>query len=420
MRNVADFLLRNWPLKLGAAVLATVLYGGVVLSETTRTWSPQVPIEIINPPRDAAVLTALRPVTRIEYRAPIDVASRLTSGSFRAFVDLSGVRPEVGGEPVSVPVQLESVDDGVQITDYGPKTVDVQVDPVVTRELTVRVDSGQIPEGLDVGPAQADPPTVALRGASTRIASVTTATARVAVDASALNVDQEVDVVPLDGAGTLVTGVDVTPPRVRVRIEVARQISTATLPVAPQLSGEIDQGYQLGHVTVEPLTVVVSGEAPAVEQLSSVPTAPIELGGRTGTIELAVELAPPPEVTVNGSESVKITLEIVPAPGSRTYETGLTLVGARPDLTYALSTPSVLVKLAGTVPVLDAIDASEVGALVDVTGLGPGRRELAVRVDAPAGVEVGAVAPETIIVDIVALPQEPSLPLPTDSPSPSP
>jgi YbbR domain-containing protein len=326
----------------------------------------------------------------------------------------------VGGEPVSLPVQLESVDDGVQITDYGPKTVNVQVDPVVTRELTVTVDSGQIPEGLDVGPAQADPPTVVLRGASTRIASVTTATARVAVDASALNVDQEVEVVPLDESGTLVTGVDVTPPRVRVRIEVARQISTATLPVAPQLSGEIDQGYQLGPVIVEPLTVSVSGEAPAVEQLSSVPTAPIELGGRTGSIELEVDLAPPPEVTVNGPESVKVTLKIVPAFGSRTYETGLTLAGARPDLTYALSTPSVLVNLAGTVPVLDSIDGSEIQAVVDVTDLGPGRRELVLRVEAPADIEVVAVAPESIIVDIVALPQEPSPAPATDSLLPSP
>lgn len=420
MRNVAGFLLRNWPLKLGAVALATVLYGGVVLSESTRTWPGQVPIDIINPPRDAAVLTVLPPLTRIDYRASIDVANRLTNGSFRAFIDLSRVQPEVGGGPVSVEVQLVPVDDGVQIVDYGPKAVNVQVDPVITRVVRVTVKSGVIPGGLDVGPAQVEPRTVTLRGASTRLMSVQSATARVTVDASALNVDQEVDVVPLDETGTVLPGINVTPPRVRVRIEVARQISTATLPVAPQVSGEVARGYQLGPVRVEPLTVSVSGEAPAVEGLSSVLTAPIDISGRNGTFETEVDLVPPSEVTVNGPESVTVTLEIVPAAGSRSYETALTLAGARPDLAYALSVPSVLVNLSGNVPLLDALDAGDVQARVDLTGLEPGRHQVSVAAEAPVGLRVESMAPGSVVVEIAALPQEPSFAPVSTSPSTSP
>ena len=39
VRRVTDFLLRNWPLKLGAIILATVLYSGLVLGQNVRTWT---------------------------------------------------------------------------------------------------------------------------------------------------------------------------------------------------------------------------------------------------------------------------------------------------------------------------------------------------------------------------------------------
>ena len=35
MTRYLRFLIHNWPLKLAAIVLATLLYGGLVLSQTT-------------------------------------------------------------------------------------------------------------------------------------------------------------------------------------------------------------------------------------------------------------------------------------------------------------------------------------------------------------------------------------------------
>ena len=51
MRRALDFLLRNWPLKLGAILLATVLYSGLVLAQNVRTWTGQVPVDF-DPPAD--------------------------------------------------------------------------------------------------------------------------------------------------------------------------------------------------------------------------------------------------------------------------------------------------------------------------------------------------------------------------------
>ena len=74
----------------------------------------QVPIEVLNPPANAAVLDVLGNVTNIRFRAPVDAASQLTNGSFRASVDLANVKAQPGGATVDVPVNLFAIDQRVR------------------------------------------------------------------------------------------------------------------------------------------------------------------------------------------------------------------------------------------------------------------------------------------------------------------
>lgn len=417
MRRLAAFLFRDRALKAGAIALATVLYGGVVLSENTRTWPGQVPIEILGPPPDAALLNALEPVTDLEYRAPLEVASRLTDGSFHASVDMSEVVVTPGGSMVSLPVRLVAVDGDVEVVRYAPESVVVQIDPITSREIPVTVDDGVIPEGIRVGPAVVGPRTVTLRGAASRVTGVRTATARVAVDASAINVDQEVDVVPLDDAGVQVPGIVVEPARVRVQIEVARQLAFATLPVWPRLTGEIATGHVLRSVAADPLSVTVSGEEPQVTALGGVETQPIDITGLTGKVEIQTGLVLADELTVTTGDPVTVTLEIVPAEGTRSYEAGIVLAGARSDRVYTLSAPFVTVTLSGSVPVLGELSPTDVVASVDVTDLTDGSNEISVQIDPPDGLELVAISPATISVGVTVAPTEVS---PAPSPSASP
>ena len=117
--------LRNWPLKLAAIGLATVLYAGVTLSGNERTWPGAVPIEVLDPPPGAAVLDLPGSVTSIRYRAPIEVASQLTNGSFLASIDLGDVTPTAGGPPVPVDVRVTAIDPRVQVIDFTPRSVNV-------------------------------------------------------------------------------------------------------------------------------------------------------------------------------------------------------------------------------------------------------------------------------------------------------
>ena len=84
MTRAIRFVIHNWPLKLAAIGLATLLYGGLVLSQTTQDFTRAVPIGIVNAPSDVVVLSDLGSVTRIRYVAPPNLGLRIDSASLSA------------------------------------------------------------------------------------------------------------------------------------------------------------------------------------------------------------------------------------------------------------------------------------------------------------------------------------------------
>jgi YbbR domain-containing protein len=420
VRRLLAFLLGNWPLKLGAVALATVLYGGVVLSQNTRTWPGQVAIDVLNPPQNAAVLNFLGYVTDIEFRAPLDVASRLTSGSFHASVNLANVVPVPNGPPVEVPVIVSAVDASVVIVDYSPKMVNVTLDPVITQTRPVTVDRGQVPLSLNIGPPQVEPANVTLTGASSRVTSVRTVVARVTIDASGLNVDQEVDLQPLDGNGARVSGIQIDPARVRVRINVSHDSATVQLPVRVQLVGSPATSHQVSSVSVDPIVVSVSGESAVVKRLGGIATLPIDLAGRDASFSVDVLLDVPADVTVEGSTTVRVQVGIDVSQVSRTFDVGLEIRGARGDLLYTLGRPSVQVVVAGPATLVDGITPADLHAILQVAALPAGSQQVRVEVQVPAGTTLVSVAPTDVSVDVVAAPIVTPEPTPSPAPTTSP
>jgi YbbR domain-containing protein len=400
MKRVIDFLRRNWPLRLGAILLATVLYTGLVLGQNVREWRGEVPIERIRQPAAVTLISEIPPVTLIRYRAPIDVL--LSPNLFAANVDLSGLAPVSGGPPVTVPVTLVSLDQRVQIVDFQPREVQVQLDPVAERTLPVTVELGTVPDGVTAGSPQAEPSVATLRGASSRVESVSQVVARVSIDAAALNVDRDVELVAVDGNGNPVPGVDIDPARARVRVAVARELGNRTLPVVPVLTGAPAAGYRIVAITVEPLIVTISGESATIAALEGAFTEAISVEGRTTDLEAVVNLDLPDGVVVNGTEQVTVTLTIDQDVGTRTFVMGFTLEGTKCACSYTYEKLGVAVTLGGPIAALQAVDEFTLAAQVDVTGLGPGIHIVPLTMTAPDGLQVVSVDPTDISIAIEA------------------
>ena len=111
MTRALGVLIHNWPLKLAAVGLATLLYGGLVLSQSSATLTDVVPVDVVGQPPDTFLLQTIRPVTEIRYFTPSNV--RPIASDFEAWVDLTDVVPGSGAQ--SVPIQLRSVDPRVRV-----------------------------------------------------------------------------------------------------------------------------------------------------------------------------------------------------------------------------------------------------------------------------------------------------------------
>lgn len=396
MTRVLGVIVDNWPLKLAAIGLATLLYGGLVLSESTAELTGVVPVEVRNQPTGSFLLTTIRPVTAVRYVSPAGV--RPISADFEAWVDLGGIEP--GSGPKSVNVQIRSVDPRVTVVGIDPEIVTIDLDRVATKVVPVQVERGNAPAGLEVGTVTVEPTEVTVRGPASVITRVVAARADVLIQSSGIDVDQDVDLVPIDALGDAVAQVQLEPTTARVTIAVFSDRQTRTLPVSPLITGAPAAGYELAAATVEPRFVTVEGDVDQLEALVSVPTVPISVGGLAEDRTLEVELELPEGVVALDASAVMVTIDVRPVTATRTFEVGLRLLGASADRTYATSVDRVLITVGGSVAVLDRLAGSALVADLQVAGLGAGSTAVTVDADLPAGAALVASSPDQVVVTV--------------------
>jgi YbbR domain-containing protein len=406
--RIVRFLIRNWPLKLAAVVLATVLYGLLVVSQNQRTLHVNVPIVAVNQPVGVVLNNNLDSVTQVKFFAPQDSAP-LDSASFKATVDLSNVDPRVGS--VSVPVHVQPIDDRIQVLEVFPGRINVDVDQLVSRSVPVVVDQGSVPAAFDVRPPVISTNAVTVRGPGSVIRRVDRVVAHIQIDPSGIDFDRDVEVIPVDALGEELRPVDVEPSTVRVRIAVFTDRRTRSLPVRPNITGAPASGFEVASVSVQPVVITVEGDADQLAGLTAVDTAPISTNGATVDVSTNVALSLPTGVLPIGADTVKVTVALRQVTATRNYSAGIKLVGARLDRTYALSTDRVEVTLGGSVADLDSLEGRAFEVEVSVAGLEAGRHDVKVSANLPAGLALVAASPPTVTVT-VAVPS----PSPTTAP----
>jgi YbbR domain-containing protein len=413
-------VVHNWPLKILAIVLASLLYAGLVLSQSAQRWDSPVPIAVRNQPTNA-VLVNIQPasVTGIRYFAPAGVSGRVSSETFQAFVDLEGVDPSVGSTFAAV--QVRATDPRIQIVDFQPSSVRVELDPLTSKTVPIQVDKGTPPTGLQIGEAQLSVQQAVIRGPSSVVARVVAAVARVTIQPSGLNVDADIPLVAVDAVGTVVTPVDIVPETVHVKIRVGSPGAEKSVPVNPVIIGTPASGYEYGEITVTPSAVTVTGDASDLALLAAADTVPLSISGATADVTRTVDLALPANVDPVGATQVLVTVKINAVAGTQTFSAGLLLAGARDDRIYNLSTDRVTVVLGGPVSQLDNLDPATFTASVDVAALAPGVHQVPVVVgNLPVDLTAVSISPPTVTVTVSVPPRASPSPSPGGSASPGP
>ena len=409
MRRILHRFIHNWPLKLAAIGLATLMYGGLAVSQNTQVFPGVIPVRVVNQPDRTVILTRPEPVTQVRYFAPSGVL--VGTSTFSATVDLSGMTP--AGAAVSVRIEVTSVDGRVRVLGYEPAFASIQLDSLISVVVPVKVEHGTVPDGLTLGDTKVDPPGVVITGPKSVVDQVVAARADVQIQPGGIDVDQDVKLVPVDALGNAVSPVDVTPATARVVIPVFSDRQTRTLPVNAILAGTPAAGFEIASVTVQPLAVAVAGDADQLTQLVRVDTAPVQLTGISSDLTTSVELALPTGIVPVGDSVVVVTIKLRPVTATRTFSAGIRLVGARSDLTYVVAVDHVLVTIGGSVAELDRLSGSSLVVDIDVTGRTSGSADLLATANLSAGTTLVAASPARVRVTV-------SGPIVSGSPGPAP
>ena len=195
------------------------------------------------------------------------------------------------------------------------------------------------------------------------------------IEPSGLNVDRDVELIPVDALGDRVTPVDVEPATAHVRIDVFSNLQSRPLPVAPVLSGVPAGGYEITAITVDPLVVTVEGEADQLVNLvERADTAP-DVDQRRDAERRPERRPRPAGRRAPGRRraiTVRVTVTIRPISSTRTYDAAVVLAGVDAGFDYRLSFSHALATVGGPLADLDRLDGATFVLLADVGSLGPG------------------------------------------------
>jgi YbbR domain-containing protein len=396
------WLLRNWPLKLGALLLSILLYAGLVYSGSfTEQQATGIPIRATNQPLNTYLLTGELGTVDVGYRAAAGAAGSVTLATFSATVDLEGYDMTQAGEPQRLAVEVRSLDDEVVILEVAPVEVSVILDRLSVRNVRVVVDRGDIPPGLEIGAASVTPSTVQARGPDSRLRLVTRVVARVRIDPSGIDISEQVDLIPVDADGEPVGAVELSPDTATVEIEVSTAETSKTVPVSPSLTGAPPTGLTLTSVSVEPAAVTLFGPPDALAEITSVATSSIDLAAVTADVVVQATVVLPDQTRLaeGASGSVAVSVAVDPELASRTILVGPVCQNVGSGLVCQPQTSQIAVTVSGTRAAVAALTPSQVTPVLNMAGLGEGTHIVTPTVILPAGISlVQALSPLTVVL----------------------
>ena len=397
---------KTLPSLLTAFLLAIAVWAMAINSSDPsleKVYPNPVPIEVIGQSTNTVINTDLSAKVNITLRAPNSIWNSLLEekAPVRAFIDLAGLG--VGSH--TVPVQIQIGTKPVEVITYNPRSILLEIEPLLTKTIDIRlIYQGSLPVGFQAEDPVLSPTSVTISGAESTVKSVTEIRAVVKLTDVKASIDQTIQLVAVNANGQVVTGISMSPDKVDFSQKVVERGGYRNVVVKVVTTGLIPTGYKLTNLSLFPPTVTVYATDPLlVDNLPGyVETLPIDLNGKNSDFEQRIALNLPIGVQAIEAEQVTVSVGIAPVESSITLENVLVeATGVTQGKKVIIEPDAVDVVISGPVIVLQALKASDLRVLMDLTGLGIGKFtvEPAVTLNIP-GLTISSYTPTTFVIEI--------------------
>ena len=277
----------------------------------------------------------------------------------------------------------------------------VSGEEMVERGLRVPLELQQVPVGLELTgevPATVD---VRVRGATGTLSRVSTGDVVAVLDLRSARSGRRL--FPLTPDQVRVPfGVEVVQVQPSALAMAFEPSASRQVPVMPAVDGRPAPGYVVGALSADPRTVEVIGPESAVRRVTEALTEPVSVSGARDRVNQSVILGLiDPSLRLKNTRSAMVTVQIVPAPLERSLQgRPVHLRNVAPNLEAQAIPSAVGLTLRGSREALARVEADDIVAYVDLAGLGPGQYSLTVHADSSPEAGVTRIEPSSVQVRI--------------------
>ncbi|MDM8519746.1 CdaR family protein [Anaerolineales bacterium HSG6] len=418
-------MLKNLSTLLFALFLAILVWIVAIREQNPPvegTYNRLIAIEVVPPPTGLTTTDELPNNLQVRINAPQDRWDKLTPEKFKAALDLSDSSTGLN----EIPIQLAISDSQVDIIEYEPASVSINLQAEQTQTLFVTVELSEFPAlGYISRQPIVTPPTVTVTGPASIISQVDKAVIKVSVRGAKEPIERTRSVLIRDRDDLTINGLEVEPSQIEVIVPIEQRFDYKDVSVSAVVEGQVEPGYWVSNIAVEPATVTIFGDPQVLNALPGfVETAPVHLNQAIADIVQIVPLNLPDGVTVVSSDdqqtsnSAQVTVKVEAIEGGKTIQRPVKQQGVDPNYDWSASPDHVDVILSGPIPLLESITPEEIEVIVNLFELPPGTHKVTPTVFAPEGLQATTIL-SSVEVTITSQPTvTPTSPPPTLTPTP--
>jgi len=265
--------------------------------EVRRTFS-DIPLAYRNLGQDLAI-TGMQESVTLSLQGVPQAFDGLTPAHLEAYVDLNGKKE--GHHEIRINAVAPR---GVSIVSIAPAKVNIVLEDLITRQMTVEsILQGKPGGGLIVDEVIFTPEEVFIRGPLPKVDLIDRVVFRLDISDAEENIVDSARLEPLDSRGNFIQGITITPEQVEVVVSFV--LPQKDIPVEVSFLGD---GDMVEAVIVDPSVVRVKAPGDLLESITVIYTEEIDPDGRDSPFSIDVPLIFPEGIVSIDHDTVRVRI----------------------------------------------------------------------------------------------------------------
>ena len=355
----------------------------------------EIPLEYNNLPATMAVVDKMDTV-KVRIQGYSGVLENVDTKDITASLDLSNAN--IGQYVAKINIELPS---GVQLISVTPVDVEVNIQEMVTVEVPVEIDHGDVlaDDGCQVLTPVAMTDVVSISGAKDNMAKINKAVVKVPAGKLSESYSGTLPVIVYDKyGGSMEDLVTVTPEAIDVMIPVIGDSPSKVAPISANLVGSPAEGYAVSRIIISPNIVTAYASQTLLDGIDYIYTEAIDISGAKNDISVKANLIADDGIRLDFEGQVDILIKIEKTTTKVFDNVQIKLTNPDSGHKYALTTSVVSVKVSGPKSILDSLTANNISVIADVAGLQSGYHNVKLTYSTPGASYVESITPETVTV----------------------